>query len=440
MGKAKVSPQRIKRAYKELWQQYEEMEGRFDEVLREQARLKKDLVKREEMISNLKAILAQRDEKLEAFKAKVFEFQKKVDSRKTEMELLERYMAEDRSAYGAALDTVAILKRDLEIAHEEVRLRDYWFSANKGLLEHITDILEQRRETIQRARLGPREFRVVERAPELEEALEELGLDETATERILDKLPGDVSEMMGLTENILSTDFDLETKDAILVRRALDRAAFGELEGTYIDPVETGEGPLAIAVKPSGDMEFGEGVATLLLEEPEEYRAGLDIGLFKLSKNFYNGMTRIMDVNSGTIDKVRMLLVRQGEEDSLVMDNREMFKDNNFLLGIYRGKTRGISLVPGLVEAETVEDLPVQLTEDSLYKDLVPRLKLDPDLAMKRLGMDDAKVATPELQSPHPYLGLVLNVAVSYLIQYPEMEIEVYDVVVPPEQGRIDIN
>jgi len=447
---ARVSPARVKRAYSELWEKYGEMEEDFDKNLQTMVALRKKLEKKDELMENLKTILNQRDSKIEDFKARIFEQQHRIESRKTELELMERYMAEDRSAYNAALDTISMLKKDLQIADEDVRLRDYWFSANKELLEHVLGILEDRAIGIRKVRLGPREFKLdvaeeeLEAVPEpktapqvdltaLTEALAEIGADENDSRIITKALSEEMDELLSMSENVITRRFELMRKEAMLARRALDRVAFGDDDDDQgFEIPSTGkakDGIFTIAVNPVG-MRTGEHVAILDLEEPEEYRAGLDIGLYKLSKAFNNGISRVLEPRSAEgVKKVRITLTRQGDE-AVVMDNRLMLKDNNFLLGVYRGRTKGVSLVPGLVEAQDAEDLPPRLTEDEFCQDISKRIELAPEPG-KDLVSPEATVATPEEREPHPYLGFALHAGVSYLAQYPEMTWEIVDVVIP---------
>jgi hypothetical protein len=430
---AKVTAQRVKRAYRELWEQYEEMEGQFDDLLRKLASLKKELAKREEMTANLKAILDQRDRKMEKFKSRIFESERRVEARRTELELVERYMAEDRSAHDAALDTIAMLKKDLEVANEEVRLRDYWFSANRQLFEHLVDIQKQREETIAKARIrGVREFKVLEEGPSLEEALEELGLEEGLKARIKEKA-GDrtASDMLPLSEERLEEEVRFERTEAFLVRRALDRIGFGELRGVEVRTAPPSSGELSVAVNPPPSLDDAGGMAVLSVEEPGEYGAGLDAGTAEVARGLAMGLSRVLDGGGGNLQKVRLLLTREGEQ-AAVMDNRMMLRDNNFLLGVHRVKTRGISLVPGLVKPSADAGSAPDMTRDELYKDVVSRIVLEPERAREALDLRDASVETPRTREPHPYIAMALQAAVSYLKQHPGLTFEVYDIIVPP--------
>jgi len=423
-----ATPERVQGALDGLWKKFEEQERELDTALKDTTRLKKELANAEALETALLAQRDQRDLDIERFRTRIFESERRIGSRRDEIDLTQRYLEEDGMAMEAALESVASLRSELGLALEEIRVRDYWFEANKSLLALVPDIIKNRQASIEGSRLGPVEFEML--GPDLGTLLSKACVPGSAATRISAKVQEAPKDILGLSETALSGRFGLERADAMLLRRGLDRYAFGPLcpDVSVIEPRSAGRS-LSFAVWQEPDWKLA-GVLVTPTPSPED-----EWELRRLCQSFYPAVSGILDRHVLGVDRVRSLTLHRADIGSkvVVLDNREMLHDNNFLLAIWRAKTRGISLVPGLVKSDGQEGSPADLTTDPLYTDISSRLDMGP-LELTRRLMDmglEASVDEVSLSS-HPLTGLLLGVACSYLLQVPRLRFSVQEVLVGP--------
>lgn len=423
-----ATPERVQEALDGLWKKFEEQERELDMALKRISALNRDLAKIGSIESALRSQRDQRDVEVERFRMRIFDLERKKESRRDEMELTERYLVEDRMAMEAALESVASLRMDLLEALEELRVRDYWYDANKGLLTHVLDVIKTRQMAIDGARQGPVEFEVM--GPGMEQLLSDAHVTGDARSKILEHVQEAPSELIRLSEKVLSQRFGLGMTEAMLLRRALDRHAFSPVPAgaTVFDPEPVGK-ELKFAVWQNPDLKMtGINVDPTISCDSEEDIIGL-------SRAFYPAFCDIMDKHVSTVDKVTVLVHRKAETGggNIAVDNREMLSDDNFLLAVWRGMSRGISLVPGLTNRAEDINVASDLTREPLYKGIVSRLDLDPQTLVtssKDMGFgvktDDGSLGV------NPLTGLVLSAAVSYLLQKKELHFTVLEAVLEP--------
>lgn len=368
-----VDPERVKKAYEDLWGQFEITERKYDQAIQALVELVKDLDRRETLAKSLKDLRDQRDDRIEHFKTRIFDLQRKLDSRGADIELYLRYLEEDASAKKAALETIAILQDDLQDAREQLKVRDYWFEANKPLMKEVAVIIQQRAIEIKTARMGPREFKLD--VPEGEE------------------LEGGVK-------------------------------VEGDVEGVEIIPAKPVDGKATILI-PYGEFEIPDGVGAAKVEPPEEYLEQLEIGLVDLARKFYPAIGQAVG-DTSQLTEADIYLIRCEELDAgstptLIINNTPLLEDNNFKLGLHR------AYWAGLEEEEGRPPVPGDI-QDSVSS----RLILVPEDPANVISAEHT-VCEPADVSPHPYANLAMNAAARYLIDNKELKINIYDVVMSKE-------
>ena len=422
------TPERVQEAMDGLWKKFEEMERELDQALKRLSGLKSDLAKREATESALRSQRDQRDVDIERFRIRIFDHERKIESKRDDIELMERYLVEDRMAMEASLESVASLRTDLVAALEELRVRDYWYDANKGLLTHMAEVIKSRQTAIEGARRGPVEFEAM--GPGLEQLLSAVNAPSDAISAIMGSVQEPPNDIIRLSEKDLSQRFGLGTVEAMLLRRALDRNAFCPIPSgmTVFDPAPVGK-----ALKFAVWQDPGIKMAGILVDPALSCDTEED--LIGLSRVFFPAFCDILDKYGSTIDKVTVLVLRKAGagEGSVALDNREMLSDNNFLLAVWRGMSRGISLVPGLTSRVSDIKVSSDLTQDPGYKDVASRLDLDPEALVnssKAIG-SDIKIDDGSICAS-PLTGLVLSAALSYLLQNKGLRFRVLEAILGP--------
>ncbi len=254
-----------------LWKTYTDREVKIDQMLEVTKELildhDKQVLERESLIERKQEL----DIKVEALQKKALDMESKMGAIKEQIDSIHSHILDERALQEHTQHIIDRLTLELELTHDEIWLRDYWFNANRPLLEHLAASIEKRDKAIALAKRGEVAFEVLgidEERRKLDKQLKDArkdyvtidGITPEMVQPLFDLGYHTLKDLVAIPVPVLTEDLGIDTPDAMTIRTGLDSYYYEAIHPekevfSHIVHWQTKgdmeDGPIAILVQPS---------------------------------------------------------------------------------------------------------------------------------------------------------------------------------------------